>query len=281
MPLGVAAGCDDAGLGARRYPRAPVGRHLRISRSPQRALRQGARRGHRSGSPPSADGRTVIRPARPVQAFAQGAPQEDDITDRPGEARGAARDGGRGASGEASIRSRTSLRSPPSSSPASGSTPHFCRRVDLTFEELFTNMVKYSPHGGRPRSVSICAKVEGGVEVTLTDYDVDRFDVTQAPDADIDLPIEAAPARGTRPAPHPAARGLVAVRVLRTKAGRVGSRSARRRPERPASTRHGDRGVVDAHDRFRCGRRGGHHGAARRRPVPGGPGVPRAGRRER
>jgi anti-sigma regulatory factor (Ser/Thr protein kinase) len=30
----------------------------------------------------------------------------------------------------------------------------------------------------------------GGVEVALTDYDVDRFDVTLAPDADINLPIE-------------------------------------------------------------------------------------------
>ena len=30
----------------------------------------------------------------------------------------------------------------------------------------------------------------GGVEVTLTDYDVEPFDVTQAPDVDIDLPIE-------------------------------------------------------------------------------------------
>ncbi len=34
------------------------------------------------------------------------------------------------------------------------------------------------------------ATTEGGVEVTLTDYDVERFDVTQAPDANINLPIE-------------------------------------------------------------------------------------------
>jgi len=34
------------------------------------------------------------------------------------------------------------------------------------------------------------ATVTGGVEVTLTDYDVEPFDVTQAPDADINLPIE-------------------------------------------------------------------------------------------
>ena len=30
----------------------------------------------------------------------------------------------------------------------------------------------------------------GGVEVTLTDYDVEQFDVTSAPDAATDLPIE-------------------------------------------------------------------------------------------
>jgi anti-sigma regulatory factor (Ser/Thr protein kinase) len=29
-----------------------------------------------------------------------------------------------------------------------------------------------------------------GVEVTLTDHDVERFDVTQAPDANINLPLE-------------------------------------------------------------------------------------------
>ena len=33
-------------------------------------------------------------------------------------------------------------------------------------------------------------EVEGGVEVTLTDYDVEPFDVTKAPDVDIDLPVE-------------------------------------------------------------------------------------------
>jgi serine/threonine-protein kinase RsbW len=31
----------------------------------------------------------------------------------------------------------------------------------------------------------------GGVEVTLTDYDVEAFDVTRAPDVDVGAPIEA------------------------------------------------------------------------------------------
>lgn len=61
--------------------------------------------------------------------------------------------------------------------------------VDLVLEELFTNMVKYSP-GGAPSIRIEMAPAPGGVEVTLTDYDVDRFDVTLTPDADVNLPIE-------------------------------------------------------------------------------------------
>lgn len=60
--------------------------------------------------------------------------------------------------------------------------------VDLTLEELFTNMVKYSASSAQVRIDM--SKIEGGVEVTLTDYDVEAFDVTKAPDVDIDLPIE-------------------------------------------------------------------------------------------
>jgi anti-sigma regulatory factor (Ser/Thr protein kinase) len=60
--------------------------------------------------------------------------------------------------------------------------------VDLTLEELFTNMVKYSASSAAVRIDM--TKVPGGVEVTLTDYDVEPFDVTQAPDVDINLPIE-------------------------------------------------------------------------------------------
>ncbi len=61
--------------------------------------------------------------------------------------------------------------------------------VDFTLEELFTNMVKYSPSGGAHVRIDL-APAPGGVEVTLTDYDVERFDVTQAPDANINLPLE-------------------------------------------------------------------------------------------
>jgi serine/threonine-protein kinase RsbW len=61
--------------------------------------------------------------------------------------------------------------------------------VDFALEELFTNMVKYSPSGGAHVRIEM-ATTPGGVEVTLTDYAVERFDVTQAPDANIDLPLE-------------------------------------------------------------------------------------------
>ena len=61
--------------------------------------------------------------------------------------------------------------------------------VDLALEELFTNMVKYSTTSNAAVQVRI-APIAGGVEVTLTDYDVEPFDVTNAPDVDITLPIE-------------------------------------------------------------------------------------------
>ena len=72
---------------------------------------------------------------------------------------------------------------------ANGIDPGLLPTVDLTLEELFTNMVKYSPGGNAHVRIEM-ATTEGGVEVTLTDYDVERFDVTQAPDANINLPIE-------------------------------------------------------------------------------------------
>jgi len=61
--------------------------------------------------------------------------------------------------------------------------------LDLALEELFTNMVKYSPGGAQRIDVDI-ATLAGGVELVLTDYDVDFFDVTRAPDVNVRLPIE-------------------------------------------------------------------------------------------
>ena len=67
--------------------------------------------------------------------------------------------------------------------------PGLLPTVDLTVEELFTNMVKYSPASDAEMRIDV-ATFAGGVEVTLTDYDVELFDATRAPDVDINLPIE-------------------------------------------------------------------------------------------
>jgi len=61
--------------------------------------------------------------------------------------------------------------------------------VDFTIEELFTNMVKYSRMSKAAVDVRL-TPIAGGIEVDLTDHDVDPFDVTSAPDVDVDRPIE-------------------------------------------------------------------------------------------
>jgi anti-sigma regulatory factor (Ser/Thr protein kinase) len=122
-----------------------------------------------------------------VKAFAQGAPQEDDMTIVLVK---------RAASSAAHARFRRSFDSleaifafTAGFCAAHGLDPEILPTVDFTLEELFTNMVKYSPEGEAFVSVGLAA-VAGGVEVTLTDYDVEQFDVTRAPDAATDLPIE-------------------------------------------------------------------------------------------
>ena len=74
-------------------------------------------------------------------------------------------------------------------SPTRRSIASCCRPIDFAVEELFTNMVKYSTMSRAAVRIEL-ARIDGGVEVTLTDYDVEPFDVTKAPDVDIELPIE-------------------------------------------------------------------------------------------
>jgi phosphoserine phosphatase len=122
-----------------------------------------------------------------VHAFAQGAPQEDDMTVV------LVKRAAQSAAHRMFPRSFDSLQA------IFAFTSEFCSRhgvgtglvptVDFVAEELFTNMVKYSPAGDAHIRIEM-ATTEGGVEVTLTDYDVERFDVTKALDANIDLPIE-------------------------------------------------------------------------------------------
>jgi anti-anti-sigma factor len=61
--------------------------------------------------------------------------------------------------------------------------------VDLTLEELFTNMVKYGHTSDAAVRLDL-TRVPGGVEVTLTDPGVEFFDVTRSADVDVSLPIE-------------------------------------------------------------------------------------------
>jgi anti-sigma regulatory factor (Ser/Thr protein kinase) len=61
-------------------------------------------------------------------------------------------------------------------------------KVDLSVEELFVNMVTYNSETDRDIQLEM-RPVSGGVEVTLTDYDVERFDPTIVPDVDIEAPL--------------------------------------------------------------------------------------------
>jgi len=61
--------------------------------------------------------------------------------------------------------------------------------VDFALEELFTNMVKYSPMGMAEVRIDF-TPVDGGLEVAMTDFGVTPFDVTRAPDANVDAPID-------------------------------------------------------------------------------------------
>jgi anti-sigma regulatory factor (Ser/Thr protein kinase) len=66
--------------------------------------------------------------------------------------------------------------------------PELRRDVDFVLEELFTNVIKYG-RGTAPVTIEIAA-VAGGVEVTLTEPEAERFDVTRAAPVDTTLPAE-------------------------------------------------------------------------------------------
>jgi serine/threonine-protein kinase RsbW len=61
-------------------------------------------------------------------------------------------------------------------------------KVDLSLEELFVNMVTYNTESDRDIQVEM-KPIEGGIEVSLTDYDVERFDPTIVRDVDVDAPL--------------------------------------------------------------------------------------------
>ena len=62
--------------------------------------------------------------------------------------------------------------------------------VDLCVEELFVNMVTYDTETQEDILLEMYPH-ERGVEVSLTDFDVERFDPREGPDVDVDPTLEA------------------------------------------------------------------------------------------
>jgi phosphoserine phosphatase len=120
-----------------------------------------------------------------LRSFAGGAPQEDDITilllrrDLPRASRSFARTFD-------SLASIFEFRA--AAFREQGIDASLAGAVDFTLEELFTNMVKYGG-GESPVEIEITGS-RPAVQVTLVDPGVDRFDITRAPDADVQRPIE-------------------------------------------------------------------------------------------
>jgi anti-sigma regulatory factor (Ser/Thr protein kinase) len=64
---------------------------------------------------------------------------------------------------------------------------HFA--VNFAVEELFTNMVKYNP--GNPHPVRLdLEQADGELVASLTDFDVEPFDVTAERHVDTESPLE-------------------------------------------------------------------------------------------
>jgi len=61
-------------------------------------------------------------------------------------------------------------------------------KVDLSLEELFVNMVNYNTETDQDILIEM-RPIDGGLEVSLTDYDVERFDPTLAGDVNVDAPV--------------------------------------------------------------------------------------------
>lgn len=61
-------------------------------------------------------------------------------------------------------------------------------KVDLSIEELFVNMVTYDTETDCNILLEM-HPIEGGIEVSLSDFDVEPFDPTKPRDVDIDAPL--------------------------------------------------------------------------------------------
>ena len=67
--------------------------------------------------------------------------------------------------------------------------------VHFAMEELFTNMVKYNPGNQNDILLDVAAD-DKNVTVTITDYDVDAFDVTEKRAVDTDSTLQDRPVSG-------------------------------------------------------------------------------------
>jgi serine/threonine-protein kinase RsbW len=69
-----------------------------------------------------------------------------------------------------------------------GLEPNLRNVVDLATEELFVNMVTYNTESKENILIQMMPH-EHGIEVSLTDYDVARFDPTSAGSVNVDAPL--------------------------------------------------------------------------------------------
>ena len=70
-----------------------------------------------------------------------------------------------------------------------GMKPDLRNVVDLATEELFVNMVTYNTESNEDILIEMVPHALG-LEVRLTDYDVERFDPTRTASVDVDSPLE-------------------------------------------------------------------------------------------
>ncbi len=61
--------------------------------------------------------------------------------------------------------------------------------VNFALEEIFTNMVKYNQGSGREIRIDL-GRTDNLLRITLTDFDVEPFDITRAAETPVDVPLE-------------------------------------------------------------------------------------------
>jgi len=76
-----------------------------------------------------------------------------------------------------------------------GIDPSLRHVVDLCVEELFVNMVSYNRETDSNIRIDMATN-DHGVEVSLTDFNVDRFDPRSLPEVDVNKPLEQREAGG-------------------------------------------------------------------------------------